>query len=234
MQDKERKSKNLRAALVPTQAVKGPPQIQVQARVEEVDRADTRLRLDKVHNCLLCEAKEGRNLNFSSGLMQLRKHYSVCLYNRGQFKSVGNPKEANRNEEGKVVDENGLKFRYRCDVPDCSRRGVKPLSFKEWAIHAGVVHHLMEKVMEEEAERNPAMKEVLAELAKVREVKVVEKEKQEQRRKDDQEEKQKQEQRRKRKKRQEEEDEDEGRSSKSQAKHFCLCSPLTACTESLW
>ena len=143
-QETERKSEKVRAALMPIQAIKGPPQIQVQARFEEVDKADTGPRSDKVHNCLLCEAKEGKNLNFSSGLVELRKHYSVCLYKSGQFKSVGNPGEANRDQEGKVVDENGMKFRYRCEVPECSRRGVKPLSFKEWAIHAGVFHHLVE------------------------------------------------------------------------------------------
>ena len=44
-----------------------------------------------MHNCLLCEAKEGRNLSFGSGLMQLHNHYSVCLYNRGQFTSIADP-----------------------------------------------------------------------------------------------------------------------------------------------
>lgn len=43
---------------------------------------------------------------------------------------------------------------------------AKPVGFKEWAIHAGVAHHHQE--MEEEAEKTPAMKEVVAEVAKIR------------------------------------------------------------------
>ena len=68
------------------------------------------------------------------------------------------------------VDEYGRKFSYKCPVPECPRSisKAKPVGFKEWAIHAGVTHHLVEKVMEEEAVKTPAMKEVLAEVARVR------------------------------------------------------------------
>ena len=102
--------------------------------------------------------------------MQLHNHYSVCLYNRGQFTSVADPGEGNKDFEGKAVDEYGRKFSYKCPVPECPRSisKAKPVGFKEWAIHAGVTHHLVEKVMEEEAVKTPAMKEVLAEVAKVR------------------------------------------------------------------
>ena len=71
----------------------------------------------QVHNCLLCEAKEGRNLSFGSGLMELRNHYSVCLYNRGQFMSVADPGEGNKDFEGKA----GRKYKYKCQVPECPR-----------------------------------------------------------------------------------------------------------------
>ena len=104
--------------------------------------------------------------------MQLHNHYSVCLYNRGQFTSVADPGEGNKDFEGKAVpvDEYGRKFSYKCPVPECPRSisKAKPVGFKEWAIHAGVTHHLVEKVMEEEAVKTPAMKEVLAEVARVR------------------------------------------------------------------
>ena len=103
--------------------------------------------------------------------MQLHNHYSVCLYNRGQFTSVADPGEGNKDFEGKAaVDEYGRKFSYKCPVPECPRSisKAKPVGFKEWTIHAGVTHHLVEKVMEEEAVKTPAMKEVLAEVAKVR------------------------------------------------------------------
>jgi len=156
----------------PAKAVKKLPQVQVQPRVEvaAAEKAYTGPRIDKVHNCLLCEAKEGRNLSFGSGLMELRNHYSVCLYNRGQFKTVADPGEGNRDFEGKAVDEYGRKYKYKCQVPECPRSipKAKPVGFKEWSIHAGVAHHLVEKVMEEEVERTPAMKEVLAEVSKIR------------------------------------------------------------------
>ena len=124
-----------------------------------------------MHNCLLCEAKEGRNLSFGSGVMELRNHYSVCLYNKGQFKVAADPGEDNRDFEGKAVDEYGRRFRYKCQVPECPRSipKAKSVGFKEWAIHAGVAHHLVERVMEEEVGKIPAMKEVLAEITKVRE-----------------------------------------------------------------
>ena len=72
---------------------------------KSVSVAFTNCILLQVHNCLLCEAKEGRNLSFGSGLMELRNHYSVCLYNRGQFTSVADPGEGNKDFEGKAVDE---------------------------------------------------------------------------------------------------------------------------------
>ena len=149
------------------------PQVQVQSRIEVAAPAEkpyTGPRIDKVHNCLLCEAKEGRNLSFGSGLMELRNHYSVCFYNRGQFKSVADPREGNRDFEGKAVDEYGRRYKYKCQVPECPRSlpKAKPVGFKEWAIHAGVAHHLVEKVMQEEADKTPALKEVLEEVSKVR------------------------------------------------------------------
>jgi len=65
----------------PARAAKKLPQVQVQPRVEvaAAEKAYTGPRIDKVHNCLLCEAKEGRNLSFGYGLMELRNHYSVRI-----------------------------------------------------------------------------------------------------------------------------------------------------------
>ena len=119
---------------------------------------------------MLCEAKEGRNLSFGSGLMDLRSHYSVCLYDKGMFKYVADPGEGNRDFEGKAVNDNGKKYKYKCQVPECPRSipKAKAVGFKEWAIHAGVAHHMVEKALEEEAKKNPALKEVLAEVTKVR------------------------------------------------------------------
>ena len=136
----------------------------VKPSVEVAKKSYTGPRIDKVHTCLLCETRDGRNLSFGSGLSELRNHYSVCFYNRGQFVGVADPGEENRDPEtGKAMDEYGRKFRYKCSVSGCERNKskAKTCGFKEWVIHAGVAHHLVEKVMEREAEKNLPMMEVL-------------------------------------------------------------------------
>ena len=96
----------------------------------------------------IVRSKRRKKSCFGSGLMELRNHYYVCLYNRGQFTSVADPGEGN-----KAVDEYGRRLRYKFQVPECPRSipMAKPVGFKEWAIHAGVDHHLVEKVMMEDS-----------------------------------------------------------------------------------
>ena len=127
-------------------------------------------RVNKVHNCLLCQTRDGKNLSFGAGLSELRNHYSVCFYNLGHFKGVLDPGVDNKDSEGKVVDEYGRKFRYKCPVSNCARNQarVKPCGFKELVIHAGVAHHLVERVMEVVAEKNEPMKEVLEAIIEAR------------------------------------------------------------------
>ena len=167
----------------PTQVKpKTPPQKVLHPRVEQVlvkppqaeavKKAYTGPRIDKVHTCMLCETRDGRNLSFGSGLSELRNHYSVCFYNRGQFAGVADPGDENRDPEtGKAVDEYGRKYKYKCSVPGCPRNKDKAKScgFKEWVIHTGVAHHLVEQVMEIEAEKNPPMRQVLADVREARE-----------------------------------------------------------------
>jgi len=169
--------------LLPTKPTQVKPKAQlVQTRVQQVvvkppqveatKKAYTGPRIDKVHTCMLCETRDGRNLSFGSGLSELRNHYSVCFYNRGQFVGVADPGDENRNPDtGKAVDEYGRKYKYKCSVPACPRNQNKAKScgFKEWVIHAGVAHHLVERVMELEAEKNPPMKEVLLAVRAARE-----------------------------------------------------------------
>ena len=129
-----------------------------------------------MHNCLLCKAKEGKNLKFDLGLTE---HYSYHLYDRGLLASVLDPGEGNRDKEGKALDEYGRKFRYKCQVPGChhcnksnclgTMHCPKAIGFKEWALHTATSHHLLEKVLKVEAKTNPALKEVLAKVSKVRE-----------------------------------------------------------------
>ena len=114
----------------------------------------------------MCKAKEGKRLN----LKELPHHYALCLYDRGQFTSLVDPGEKNRDFEGKAVDEYGKKFRYKCQVPNCPRSlpYAKAVGFREWALHAGISHYLVEMAMENEVEKNPAMKEVLATVRQMR------------------------------------------------------------------
>jgi len=147
-------------------------QVMVQPQTEATKKAYTGPRIDKVHTCMLCETRDGRNLSFGSGLSELRNHYSVCFYNRGQFVGIADPGDENRDPEtGKAVDEYGRKYKYKCSVPACPRNQNKAKScgFKEWVIHAGVAHHLVERVMEVEAEKNMPMKEVLLAVRAARE-----------------------------------------------------------------
>ena len=38
--------------------------------------------LPQVHNCLVCDTKDGRNLSLSQGTQELRYHYAVCFYDQ--------------------------------------------------------------------------------------------------------------------------------------------------------
>ena len=141
-----------------------------------------------MNTCVLCKSvleikcrKDGKIISLVSDLKEVRNHYSICFYEHGLLKLIVDPGEGNRDLEGKAVDEYGHKFRYRCQVPECPSRGgsdrgtsrAKLMGFREWAIHAGSYHFLVEKVMLAEVGRTSALKQVLAELTKDREAKGV-------------------------------------------------------------
>ena len=109
-------------------------------------------RVDRIHNCLICNgpgksSKDGRNLNFGSGLQELKYHYSVCVYNEGGFLPFINPGQGDVKQE--ELEEYGTKFRYKCPFPNCSKNQgrTKAIGYKEYAIHVGVAHHQIEKWM---------------------------------------------------------------------------------------
>jgi len=113
-------------------------------------------RIDRVHNCLVCGGqgkanKEGRNLNFGEGLQDSKYHYAVCYYNEGAFMELVDPGELNKTVSGEPLEEFGLKYKYKCPFATCSRntgRGAgKMMGYKEYSIHCGVAHNLLEKVM---------------------------------------------------------------------------------------
>ena len=130
-----------------------------------------------MNTCVLCKSvleikcrKDGKIISLVSDLKEVRNHYSICFYEHGLLKLIVDPGEGNRDLEGKAVDEHGHKFRYRCQVPECPSRGgsdrgtsrAKLMGFREWAIHAGSYHFLVEKVMLAEVGRTSALKQVLA------------------------------------------------------------------------
>eukprot|EP00092_Neocalanus_flemingeri_P007412 GFUD01008004.1.p1 GENE.GFUD01008004.1~~GFUD01008004.1.p1 ORF type:complete len:555 (+),score=150.79 GFUD01008004.1:62-1666(+) len=113
-------------------------------------------RIDRVHNCLVCGGqgkanKEGRNLNMGDGMQDLKYHYAVCYYNEGAFMDLVDPGEENKTIGGEALELFGLRFKYKCPFVTCSRntgRGAgKMMGYKEYSIHCGVAHHLLEKVM---------------------------------------------------------------------------------------
>ena len=128
-------------------------------------------RVDQVHRCILCNTKDGRNLNLVSGIQELRYHYSICYYDKGLFRRFVDPGEENQDHEGKVLDEIGRKFKYKCSVPKCPKNlpKAKPTGFKEYSIHLGVVHYLVEKVMMGEEDSVPAIVEVREAITAARE-----------------------------------------------------------------
>jgi len=113
-------------------------------------------RIDRVHNCLVCGGqgkanKEGRNLNMAEGLQDSKYHYAVCYYNEGAFREFVDPGQENMTIGGEPLEEFGLKYKYKCPFVTCTRntgRGAgKMMGYKEYSIHCGVAHHMLEKVM---------------------------------------------------------------------------------------
>jgi len=113
-------------------------------------------RIDRIHQCLVCGGqgkanKEGRNLNMGDGLQDMKYHYAVCYYNQGNFREFIDPGNENLADNGEPLEEFGFRFKYKCPFPTCSRntgRGAgKMMGYKEYSIHCGVAHHVLEKVM---------------------------------------------------------------------------------------
>jgi len=127
--------------------------------------------VDKIHSCVFCDTKEGKTLNLGSGMQDLRYHYAVCYYRRGNFFSVIDPGKENMDEEGKVIDEFGRRFRYKCPIQNCHKnqgRG-KTSGYKEFCIHTGVAHHMVEYLLSQEEDPLPGMEEVRQAMETVRE-----------------------------------------------------------------
>ena len=74
--------------------------------------------------------------------------------------------EGKRFEE---LEEYGKKFQYRCPFVACPKHHgrTKPIGYKEYAIHVGVVHHQVEKWML--ADERPGMRQVYDAIVAARE-----------------------------------------------------------------
>jgi len=133
----------------------------------DADIARSVMGMDRVHDCLLCTQKEGQNLTFGNGLNDLKYHYSVCYYDAGKLVDFVHPGKENL-KDGNVVDEVD-RFRYRCPFPKCIKNEGKPklMGYKEYAIHCGTWHNIVELVMEADQEHN--LKDVLRALKSARE-----------------------------------------------------------------
>ena len=130
------------------------------------ERGMVRPMADKIHHCLLCNGpgkmnKEGRNLNLGTGLHDLKYHYAVCLYDLGGLVTYIDHGQG----EGKRfndLEEFGTKFKYKCPFIDCERNQgrIRPIGYKEYAIHCAVWHHQIESWMLAEMNRRPGLREV--------------------------------------------------------------------------
>lgn len=103
---------------------------------------------NKVHNCKLCSNKTGTNL----ALQDMKYHYSECYYTQGILKDIIDPGPDNK-KKGRVVDEFGKRFKYKCPFPTCPKNKgkVNEMGYKEYAIHCGSAHHMVERAMERDS-----------------------------------------------------------------------------------
>jgi len=128
-----------------------------------------------MHDCVICDKKDGRNLKLSSdGIADLKYHYAVCYYEDdgvNRYRPYMDPGKLNMNSDGTIVEEYGGRFKYQCPFKDCAKNKAreKKMGFKEFCIHCGVTHHLVERVMEEDVESGRAqLGAVLSALARER------------------------------------------------------------------
>jgi len=146
------------------------PDSQVVARLPAAKEVVRRVAVDRVHNCVLCNDKDGRSMNLGSGLWDIKYHYAVCYYNAGAMFDIVDPGAENKAEQG-VVDE-VLRFRYTCPIKKkCSmNEGSKPkqMGYKQYAIHAGHEHNMVELAMQRDAGHAKEMAPVLEALAAAR------------------------------------------------------------------
>ena len=120
--------------------------------------------VDKLMNCIVCDERDGKNL--SSRGSELKYHMSVCVYSMGGFLSILPAHQGTMVME--EIEEFGARFKYRCSFPMCDKSTgkAKPIGYKEFAIHSGVMHGILERWIEQNLDREGAreMLELLQDL----------------------------------------------------------------------
>ena len=100
----------------------------------------------------------------------MTEHYKLCLYKLGRLQAIVPPQAINTNPEGKVIDDMGRRFLYKCKVPDCdrARRGAKLTAYREYVFHCYQSHGLMRLALEDSIENtnNLETKQKFQELMK--------------------------------------------------------------------
>merc|ERR1712227_289232 len=105
-------------------------------------------------NCILCDEKEGKNLN--AGTSELKYHLSVCVYSMGGFLDIL-PAHGGTMDI-KKIEEFGNRFKYKCPFENCDKSSgkSKAIGYKEFAIHAGVMHGILERWAAQNTDRKGA------------------------------------------------------------------------------
>ena len=109
-------------------------------------------RINKIHQCLLCEKKDGKTLNLSAeGMHDVLHHYANCYYDKHGYKNIIDPGPDNKDDRGNPLEVFGSKFKYRCPFPNCentnSKRPASLMGFKWYAIHCAANHGQLEVAM---------------------------------------------------------------------------------------
>ena len=112
--------------------------------------------VEEIHTCLICNGKkdgkidkEASELSFAnSKIKKLKEHYSKHFYTEGRIVRAFPPEENNIDTDGKIIDEFGKQFIYKCEEENCWKSKIKKQGFgyKEIALHHAAEHGLFEKI----------------------------------------------------------------------------------------
>ena len=129
--------------------------------------------VQQVHTCLICNGKtpEGRvdreasDLSFGEA-KRLKEHYSKHFYNEGKILKAFPPDEKNLDSEGKIIDQFGRQFKYRCTAAGCWKAKRPPCGYKEMALHEAADHGLWERIAAED--ERPEVRRLVQQITKPR------------------------------------------------------------------